>query len=138
MRIIGVLLVAAVSLIASPSCALSEAEKSQASAEVKKAITSEGIKRESSKPAIKTNATGLQWLQMSGGDRLECLIASMVILTNYGVRLERSPNDYYDVVGDKLRLNSSYYSANVTNILASIVYEQEPGNREALDRTRKK
>ena len=82
--------------------------------------------------------TGLTWLQMSAGERMDYLMTSMFILTGHGVKFGKSPNDYYDAVNERLRFNPDLYSANVTNILASIVYEQEPGSREALDQIKKK
>ena len=92
---------------------------------------------ESSK-VVPREVAGLEWLQMSAGDRLDNILTSMYILTQHGVALSKSPNDYVNAVGERLRLNPNLYSANVTNVLASIVYETEPGSGEALDKLRKK
>ena len=89
------------------------------------------------KPRLGTSVTGLEWLQMSARDRFEYVLTSMYILTQQGVALSKSPNDYYNAVSERLRLNPNLYSANVTNILASILYETEPGGREALDRIKR-
>jgi len=82
--------------------------------------------------------TGLEWLKMSADKRLDYIVTSMYVLTNHGVDLEKSPNSYYKAVEERLRFNPDFYSANVANILASIVYETEPGARAALDQIRKK
>src|SRR3990167_5425352 len=79
-------------------------------------------------------ATGLEWLQMSMGERQDCVLSSMYVLSNEGVDLSKTLEDYYDAVGGKLRLNPNLYSESVTDILASIVYEKEPLGRETLDK----
>ena len=84
------------------------------------------------------DVTGLEWLQMSIGNRMDCVIASMVALTQLGVNFSQSPNDYDNAVEEKLRLDPGLYATNITNLLASIVYEKEPGNQDALNRFRKK
>jgi len=78
-------------------------------------------------PALEKNTTGLEWLQMSMGERMECILFSMYVLTQSGEQINKSPNDYYDAVGEKLRLNPNLYSENVTSILASIVNKPDRG-----------
>ena len=83
------------------------------------------------------DATGLEWLQLSMGERAEYILMSMAALTQSGVELGKSPSDYCDAVEEKLRLNPNLYSGGVTDILASVVYEGEPGSRTVLDKIRK-
>ena len=78
-------------------------------------------------PALDKNATGLEWLQMSMGERMDCILFSMFVLSKNGYPMNKTPNDYYDAVGEKLRLNPNLYSENVTSILASIVNKRERG-----------
>jgi hypothetical protein len=79
---------------------------------------------------------GLDWLQLSLGERMEYILASMLIMTRHGVEFGKSINDYHDAVAEKLRTHPDLYYTDVTNILASIVYEWEPGTRVALDKLR--
>ena len=88
--------------------------------------------------ADQEGVTGLTWLQMSMEERLDYIDTSMEILKFHGVELGKSINDYYEAVGERLQSNPELISASVTNVLASIVYEQEPGTRVAMDRIRKK
>ena len=62
----------------------------------------------------------------------------MSVISNQGVRLERTPNDYCNTVQEKLRAHPDLYQDSVTNILAQAVYEKEPGAREALDKVKVK
>ena len=71
-------------------------------------------------------ATGLEWLQMSMGQRQDCVLSSMYVLSKEGMTLGKSLGEYYDAVGNKLRLNPNLYSESITDILASIVHEKEP------------
>ena len=137
MRTIAFLTITALLLTAKPSQALTEAERSKSVAEVHRAIASAETSPNLSTPKVMDSVTGIQWLQMSADERADSLTLSMYILANRGVNLQRSPNDYYDAVNQKLRLDPNLYTAKLTNILASIVYEEEPENREALDRFRK-
>ena len=82
--------------------------------------------------------SGLEWLQMSAGERANYVLASMYILHGNGIALNKSPDEYYNAIEEKLTSSPGLYSANLTNILASIVYEKEPGARESLDQFRKK
>lgn len=90
-------------------------------------LASSNLSAEPLDPALDKNATGLEWLQMSMGKRMDCILFSMYVLTKSGVPMNKSPNDYYDAVAEKLRLNPSLYSENVTSILASIVNKRESG-----------
>ena len=84
-----------------------------------------------------TEMTGLEWLQAGAGEKMDCVLTSMYILVKHDVPLKRSPNDYYNLVEEKLRANPNLYSSDVTDILALAVYEKEPGTKEALDKLRK-
>ncbi len=80
----------------------------------------------------------VEWLELSLVKRMEHILASMVLLSQNGVPLGKTPDEYYDAVAEKLRFTPDLFSVNVTQILAGIVYETEPGTREVLDGLRKK
>lgn len=90
-------------------------------------LVSSNLSAEPLDPALDKNATGLEWLQMSMGERMDCILFSMFVLSKNGYPMNKTPNDYYDAVGEKLRLNPNLYSENITSILASIVNKRESG-----------
>ena len=83
---------------------------------------------------VYNETTGLEWLEMSAGDRVENLIAAMLLLDKNGVKLSYAPDHYYDTLYQKLQRDPALYSSSVTNILADDVYEKEPLSRESLDK----
>lgn len=85
-----------------------------------------------SKPYNET--TGLEWLEMSAGDRVENLLAAMLLLNKNGVKLNYTPDHYYDAVYQNLQRDPALYSSSVANVLANDVYEKEAQSREALDK----
>jgi hypothetical protein len=82
--------------------------------------------------------TGLEWLEASPGDRTECLVRAMLVLTQSGVPLTRSPKDYEDGLEEFLRRQPELYTQNVTDVLAKYVYEHEPSARASFDKLRKR
>ncbi len=81
---------------------------------------------------------GLEWLQMSVGDKQDQILASLYALNQSGVTIRKPANYYYDLVQEKLNANPNLYNTNLTDILISVVYEKEAGTRKALDKIRKK
>ncbi len=82
--------------------------------------------------------TGMEWLQESIIERLEKVRVSMVILHANGVPVSRSSNDYYNAIEQKIRQEPDKADSDLTSILASIIYKEEPESREALDKFRTK
>lgn len=78
--------------------------------------------------------SGLEWLELSVGDRMEEVLKAMYTLDQSGVTLSQTPNDYYNLVEAKIRRDHGLYTTEVTNILASAVYDKEPATRPALDK----
>ena len=76
--------------------------------------------------------TGMDWLQMSSDDRMQCVRDFMQNVSDHGVILEKISDDYYEALEEKLHSNPAAYKAGVDEILFSIVYETEPDSREAL------
>lgn len=118
------------------AAAITESEKKAAQEEVAKALKPAQMQPDIIKPRGET--TGLEWLQMSIGDRTEAILFSMYVLTQHGVDLAKTGNDYYNAVEEKLKLNPDLYHKDITNILASVVYETEPETRQTLDQWRKR
>ncbi|HTL71007.1 MAG TPA: hypothetical protein VL404_06925, partial [Candidatus Eisenbacteria bacterium] len=79
--------------------------------------------------------TGLEWLEASARDRTESLARSMYALQQYGVTLERSPLEYYDDVHEWLRAHPADTGTALTRVLAETVYQKEPAQRGALERS---
>ena len=85
---------------------------------------------------VHKDVTGLEWLELSIGERMDQLLASMLVLTQHGVPLRQALNDYYNLVDERLKKNPGYYGMELTNLLAQAVYENEEGTRGALDKYR--
>jgi len=100
-------------------------------------IASAGLADEASKTTPEP-VTGLEWLEMSAGERLDQILMSMYILTHNGVELSQSPDDYDRALEENLVHHPDLYSKSLTDILALIVYDKESQTRPALDKARKK
>lgn len=83
------------------------------------------------------DVSGLEWLEMSAGRRLDHVVRSMKILADAGVTMGRTPNDYYNGVHERLRRDPSLYESTVTDILAGYVSARDPKAREVLTAPRK-
>lgn len=125
-------------LVSTLAYALTESEKSKATVVVQKTSALGQASSEKTNSVTKINMTGLEWLRLSEKDQLDYIMSSMFILTNHGVIFTKTPVEYYYAVKERMRFNPDFYSANITNILASIIYEQEPDNRDAIDQIRQK
>ncbi len=82
--------------------------------------------------------TGMEWLEKSIIERLEKVRMSMVILHANGIPVNQSSNDYYNAIEQKIRQEPDLAGSELTSILASIIYKDDPASREALDKFRKK
>lgn len=71
------------------------------------------------------DVTGLEWLEMSIGERMDQVVMSLYVLEKYGYTITESPNDYYNKVENKLKLDPALYSKKLTNILATVVSKGE-------------
>lgn len=91
----------------------------------------------SSKFVADKEPTGYSWLKMNDAERLDYVMTSLYILSSHGVEYKGSPKGYMGAIGEKLDKSPELYEANVTNILASVIYETEPQSRGGLERIRK-
>ena len=82
------------------------------------------------------DVSGLEWFELSIGERMDHILASMSVLSHQGVPIKKSMNDYYNAVSEKLRTDPGLYETKITNILASIIYEKDPESRAKLDQFR--
>jgi hypothetical protein len=83
------------------------------------------------------DVSGLQWLQMSLGEQTDQIEISMTVLVKNGVELTNTRRDYLNKVQQRLISKPELYEKNIIDILALIVYEEEPLARNALDALRK-
>ncbi len=81
--------------------------------------------------------SGMEWLEKSIPERLERVRVSMLILHTNGVPVEGSANDYYNALDKKIRREPSIADTDLTNILASVIYDTDPASREVLNKFRR-
>ena len=84
------------------------------------------------------DVSGMEWFELPMGERMDHILASMIVLDRQGVPIKKSMNDYYNAVSAKLRADPGLYDTKITNILASIIYEKDPESRGKLDQFRSK
>lgn len=82
------------------------------------------------------DVTGLQWLEMSAGNKMDRIRMSMAVLGVHGVGLKHTANDYYNDVSQKLRFQPSLFNDELTEILALVASEKEPSTKTALEKYR--
>lgn len=82
--------------------------------------------------------TGKDWLLMSDPEKVVHALTAIETLQVKGVPFGKSPNDYIKAINNRLVDTPGLASADVTSILASIIYETEPASRETLDQIKKK
>ncbi len=76
---------------------------------------------------------GLEWMEMSAGERMDHLMAAMYLLNKNGVELSYTPDYYYDAIYQKIQRHPELYSSEIASILANFIYEKEEKARPALD-----
>ena len=120
------MVVFAVILTAQGAYALTEAERTRAIQETERGLRSVETEADRSrvKPEGHRDVTGLEWLQMSIGERMDQVVMSLYVLEKYGFTVTASPNDYYNQVESKLKLDQNLYSKKLTNILAAIISQE--------------
>ena len=82
---------------------------------------------------ISEDVTGYSWLKMNDAEQLDYGMTGLDIPNNHCVEHEGLPNGYVEAIARKLDESPSLYGANLTDILASVIYENEPESREVLD-----
>lgn len=97
------------------------------------ALLGVGAKNKDKEPPPLREATGLEWLQMSVGERNAQILASMMRLTKAGVAFTDPLDEYYRAVYDAVRRDASLYETPVTQIVARHARRREPKARPALD-----
>ena len=80
--------------------------------------------------------TGLEWMELSAGERVEYLLAAMYLLNKNGVEFSGTEDRYYDAIYKKLQSDPGLYTSQLEDILANTIYEKEPKTRSALDQFR--
>ena len=111
------------SILVTEARALTESERARAIQETERGLRS--VETEADRSRVKSeghrDVTGLEWLQMSIGERMDQVVMSLYVLEKYGYTITKSPNDYYNALEGKLKLDPALYSRKLTNILAAIV-----------------
>ena len=79
------------------------------------------------------DVTGQEWLELSLGERMDHMLAALYVLKAHGVEPRKSLNDYCNAVERALVLNSGWIENQLTDILAQVIHDKEPGARTALD-----
>ena len=112
--------------------------KSDAISDLNKSFYKADQKEDAAKVEHLEDVSGMDWFELSLGERMDHILASMSILSHQGVPIKKSMNDYYNAVSEKLRTDPSLYETKITNILASIIYEKDPESRAKIDQFRNK
>ncbi len=81
--------------------------------------------------------TGKDWLSMGDQEKITYIFTAMEIFSKHDVPLRQLPNQYMALIDAELEKNPAALEEDPTNILASVVCENEPAAREAIDRIRK-
>lgn len=134
MKLNSLVLVIPALLIACSANAEVAQQKTDAISELHKPFYKAQQKEDAQRIDRLEDVTGMEWFQMPIAERMDQISASMSVLSHHGVPMRKSMNDYYNAVSEKLRINPGRYDIEITNVLASILYEKEPRSREALDK----
>ena len=110
--------------------------KSDAISDLHKSLYKADEEKDAARVEHLEDVTGMEWIELSMGERMDYILASMTVLDRHGVKIKKSMNDYYNAVSDKLRTHPQFYEAKITDILASIIYEKDPSARARLDQFR--
>ena len=79
--------------------------------------------------------TGKDWLLMSYEEKVLSSATVMDVLKKKGVPMEKNFEQYIALMDEAIMDKFEYRERDVTKILASIIYETEPGSRDALKQT---
>jgi hypothetical protein len=105
---------------------LTEADRARAIQETERGLrSSQASVPRAAEEARPRDVTGLEWLQLSIGERMDQVMMSLYVLEKYGYTVTESPNDYYNEVERRLKLDPGLYPKKLTNILAAIVGRED-------------
>ena len=139
MRRIATTLVTAIALLMiSYSGHADQVGKTDAISDLHKSFYKAEQKDDAAKVEHLEDVSGMEWFELSIGERMDHILASMSVLNRQGVSIKKSMNDYYNAVSEKLRTNPGLYDTKITNILASIIYDKDPESRAKIDQFRNK
>jgi hypothetical protein len=80
---------------------------------------------------------GQDWLLMSAEEKGIYIFSAMEVLRKNGVPLAKTPDQYTALIDSELIDNPNSLKIDVTNVLATVVYENESGSEEALSKITK-
>lgn len=79
-----------------------------------------------------TTFQGKGWQAMTHKEKFACVLATIVWMDACKVPLSKSPNTYIAKIDEILSLRPDMQDKDVAAIFASVVYQNEPGSRQAL------
>ena len=82
--------------------------------------------------------TSEEWFAIPASSRLEHVLIAMDRLTNEGVPLNKSADEYVSEINDLFAKKPHRSAISVSDILPSIVYAKEPKSRKIMDELIKK
>lgn len=86
---------------------------------------------------VPVDVKGIDWLQMSIGDRREQVFLSMAVLGKNQVPMQGDLYSYYNALLGRIEHDPGQYQRRLTWILADYVYENEPASRPIIDSLRR-
>ena len=87
--------------------------------------------------STQNTTSGKDWLLMSDQDKFKRMVTMIQDIHKKEIPVCRAPNVYMALVDAKLTGTPKLASDDVNDVFASILYEREPGARDALDKIKK-
>ena len=78
--------------------------------------------------------TGRDWMEMSRVEKGVFVFSAVQALRAYGVPLKETPLSYTSWMDETVWTNPAAMSLAAKNILAAVIYQNEPETRPALDK----
>ena len=91
-----------------------------------------------STPCEAAGITGRDWMLMTTEEKGTYIFTAMDVLKAHGVPLSKTPSEYSALINAKLIDDPDTLKTDVTNILATVVRDEEPAAREAIDEISKR
>ncbi len=134
MKKLEIFLITAALLVSVRAFAVSDLDRARAISETDRAMRSAetDMTRSLMEPPAEREITAKAWMKLPAGEQKEALIHAMAGLSSHGVVFGHTPEEYAELIRQSLAADPQIASENITNLLASIVYKNEPENSAAL------
>ena len=130
----GRLIIFAAFLLVAPPAAAETTQKTDRVSDMQKSFYPREQAKDIERVKQLQDVTGQEWLELSLGERMDHMLATIYLLQSFGVEPRKSLNDYCNSTEHALVLNSGWYQNQLTDIVAHLIYESEPGSRAALEK----